>query len=258
MDKLKFFLKFGSIFALILAYIAVSVIILIFSKPTSRRRNLCFNRSYFTRMALKLLGIRIVKKSNFQPVGKTYLIVSNHLSYTDVVVISSIFPACFVTSVEIAKDFFLGTLARMGGSLFVERRKKTRLLRDLETVSSVLSDGLSVVLFPEGTSTNGESILPFKKTLFRSAISCGVDVLPVCVCYVSINGKSVNEENRDLVFWYGDMRFFPHFMNFLRIHSIEVSLEILPPIQTSSMNSDTISKLAYHSIYQAYQKKCHW
>ncbi|MCM8763991.1 MAG: 1-acyl-sn-glycerol-3-phosphate acyltransferase [Candidatus Omnitrophica bacterium] len=238
-------------------YVVVSVIILIFSKPTTRRRNLCFNRSYFTKIALKFLNIKITRNKISPPVNKTYLIVSNHLSYTDVVVISSIFPACFITSVEIGKDFFLGTLARMGGSLFVERRKKTRLLMDLEAISAVLSEGLSVVLFPEGTSTNGERMLPFRKTFFRSAISCGVDVLPVCICYVSINGKPVNEKNRDLVFWYGDMRFFPHFMNLLKLSSIKVKLEILPPIQTSAMNSNTVSKIAYHSIYQAYQKKCH-
>ncbi len=79
--------------------------------------------------------------------------VDRRNSYLDVLIISSVFPASFITSVEIAKDFFLGTLARLGGSIFVERRRKIRLLKDIDAVSNVLSSNLNVVLFPEGTST---------------------------------------------------------------------------------------------------------
>lgn len=200
-----------------------------------------------------MLGVKIRIRKIFSPEDKTYMIVCNHLSYVDVLIIASIFSASFITSVEISKDIFLGSLAKLGGSIFVERRKKTRLIKDLGSVSKVLSDGLNVVLFPEGTSTNGEAILPFKKTLFRAAIQCGVEILPVCINYISIDGVTLNKKNRDLIYWYGDMKFFPHFINLLRIKQINVQLSILPAITTTKMTSDKVSKVAYESIKKVYQ-----
>lgn len=257
MNNFRFFRKFIFIAGIIFLFILVSTFLFIFTRRKNRRKKLVLNCSYFSRLGSKFLGIKSATK-NFYFFDKNYLIVSNHLSYLDVLIISSVLPASFITSVEISKDIFLGTLARLGGSLFVERRRKTRLLRDIKSVSAALAEGLNVVLFPEGTSTNGDTILPFKKTLFRSAISCGVEVLPVCIHYVKIDGIFVNKKNRDFVFWYGDMKFLPHFINLMKLKSICASLQFLPAIATASITSDTASKLAYKSIYEAYKKNCHW
>ncbi|MCX7704966.1 MAG: 1-acyl-sn-glycerol-3-phosphate acyltransferase [bacterium] len=257
MKRIKFFCKIVFIGILILLFLFTSFLIFLFP-GRNRRKHIVANCSYFCRLALKLLGINIRINSNFSPGGKTYLIVSNHVSYLDVLLIASILPASFITSVEISKDIFLGTLAKFGGSIFVERRKKTRLMRDLESVSKVLKDGVSVVLFPEGTSTNGETILPFKKTLFRSALYCGVEILPVCIRYISIEGAPVNRGNRDLIFWYGDMKFFPHFVHLLKLQTIKAEINILPAISSLSIKSDTAAKLAYKSIYETYQKFYSW
>lgn len=253
--NLKFFLKVFYITGLIFLYILVSFFVLVFSKTKNRKKNLCLNCSYFTKLGLKFFGIKVKLIKKYLPEKKPYLIVSNHLSYVDVLVISSFFPACFVSSVEISKDIFLGTLARLGGTLFVERRSKKRLLKDIDSISNALSNGMSVVLFPEGTSGNGETILPFKRTLFRSAIKSGTEVLPLCLRYVSIDGNPVNKENRDSVFWYGDMKFFPHFINLLKTKSIEVNLTVLKPVLTLSLKSDAVSKITYDSILQEYQNQ---
>ncbi len=253
MDNLKFFRKTICIGCLIFLYLLASLFVLIFSKRKNRRKNLVTSCSYFCRHGLKVLGVKIKINRSFSPENKTYLIVSNHLSYLDVLIIASVFPSSFITSVEISKDIFLGTLAKLGGSIFVERRKKTRLIRDLESVSRVLSEGMSVVLFPEGTSTNGDTVLPFKKTLFRSAIYRGIEILPVCIIYISMDGDVVNEKNRDFIFWYGDMKFFPHFIHLLKLKRVDVELNILPVIATDGMTSDKVSKLAHESIKKVYQ-----
>jgi len=172
-------------------------------------------------------------------------------------VISSFFPASFITSVEVAKDVFLGTLAMLGGSLFVERRKKSRLIKDLETVSDVLESNLNVVLFPEGTSSDGEKILPFKKTLFRAAIKHSVPVLPLYLRYVSVDGMPVSNNNRDLIYWYGDMKFFPHFMSLLKLNSINANLFILPEISSVSKSSHQLASIAFQTISNMHQSATH-
>ncbi|HOK80025.1 MAG TPA: lysophospholipid acyltransferase family protein [bacterium] len=258
MKIITFLLKFISLTCLIFIYMMVSCFVTIFSKRSSRRKNLCLNCSYFSKIGLKFLGIRVKKCadiSQFQ--NKSYFIVSNHVSYIDILVISSFFPASFITSVEVAKDVFLGTLAMLGGSLFVERRKKSRLIKDLETVSDVLESNLNVVLFPEGTSSDGEKILPFKKTLFRAAIKHSVPVLPLYLRYVSVDGMPVSNNNRDLIYWYGDMKFFPHFMSLLKLNSINANLFILPEISSVSKSSHQLASIAFQTISNMHQSATH-
>ncbi|MGB9642106.1 MAG: lysophospholipid acyltransferase family protein [Candidatus Ratteibacteria bacterium] len=259
MKTIIFFLKFISLTCLIFIYLMVSCFVAIFSKRSSRRKNLCLNCSYFSKICLKFLGTRVKKSadiSRFQ--NKSYFIVSNHVSYMDILIISSLFPASFITSVEVARDIFLGTIARLGGSLFVERRKKSRLVKDLESVSDVLKGNLNVVLFPEGTSSNGEKILPFKKTLFRAAIEHGIPVLPLYLRYVSIDGMPVSNNNRDLIYWYGDMKFFPHFMSLLKLNSIDTELIVLPEISSTSKSSHQLASIAFQAISNMHQNtRCH-
>jgi len=255
MKTLKFFLKLFSIAILIFLYLLSSFTIFLFVPARKRRKALCFNCSYFVRKAIKILGLKILVIKEFLPAeNEPYFIVSNHVSYTDILVISSFFPSSFVTSTEVEKDIFLGTLAKAGGSLFVERRKKTRLLKDLKQVTDVLLQNINVVVFPEGTSTNGEKIFPFKKTLFRAAINAKIPVLPLHIRYTSIDGQLINEKNRDKIFWYGDMKFFPHFLSFLKLDSIHVNLKILQEIPCEFQSSDQIAKIAYQVISDAHQK----
>lgn len=254
MKNPKLFKKIFMIVGLIVFYILISSFIACFSRSKNKRKLLCENCSWFSKAALRILGISVSVTGYFPDYKKSFFVVCNHVSYLDVLIISSVFPASFITSVEIARDFFLGTLARLGGSIFVERRKKRRLLKDLDAISKVLSSNLNVVLFPEGTSSNGEIILPFKKTLFRAAIRCRLPVLPVYICYVSIDGDLITPKNRDIIFWYGDMKFFPHFLSLLSINRICVCLEFFSVIPSNSMKVDNLAKTAYQTILQAHQR----
>jgi 1-acyl-sn-glycerol-3-phosphate acyltransferase len=189
---------------------------------------------------------------------RNYLILSNHLSYFDILILSSLFPAVFVSSVEMQKTFFLGDLAMLGGTVFVERRSSSGIKQEISRLAGVLKEGFSIVLFPEGTTSNGDRILPFKKSLMACAVEADIPVLPVCLKYQNLNGEAVNPENRDFIYWYGEMSFFPHFIRFLKqVNHLTVSLNLLEEIpvekEEPSLARKKMASAAFHQIQQAYQ-----
>ena len=192
------------------------------------------NVSRWCQKALRIMDFEIecVGLDNLELDTKNYLFVSNHMSYLDVLIFSSKIPSVFVTSVDMGEVFFLGTLAEMGGSIFVERRSRQRVERDLSKMSETLKHGFNIVIFPEGTSTNGQKMLPFKKSLLMSAVESQRDIVPVAIKYMSIDGVPFSKANADTVCWYGDMTFADHLMGLWKHKSIKVQVQFLPAIST--------------------------
>jgi 1-acyl-sn-glycerol-3-phosphate acyltransferase len=143
-------------------------------------------------------------------------------------------------------------MAKLGGSLFVERRSKTKLLEEIERIAGVLRNGYSITLFPEGTSSNGERVLPFKGALFSTAEKANVNVLPVCIQYKMINGKPFSPENRDAVCYYGDIMFFPHLCNLFFLKKINVTVTFLPEISVSGKERKDLVDSCYGSIVDTF------
>ncbi len=223
------------VFALALtAYFIAAIVILVvngFNFPKARRY-LIRLISITSKFGLKLFGI--TARKNFAPLkmGEKYLIVSNHLSYLDVLIISTFFPTCFVTSNEMKETPFLGQLCLLGGCLFVERRKRSGITGEVAQITHALKSGLNVVIFPEAKSTNGEVVLNFRRPLFQSAINAGVNVLPICLNYRTIDGEKVTIKNRDHVFWYGDMTFMKHALTLFSHKRIIVDLTVMEVLST--------------------------
>lgn len=207
-----------------------------------RHRRLSFfskNIAKYTKRVLKLFNFEIVVLGLDSELmtRKNFLLVSNHLSYLDVLILSSIQPCVFVTSLDMKEQFFLGDMAELGGSIFIERRHRGQVSNDVSTMAETLRAGHNVVIYPEGTSTNGEKVQPFKKSLLMSAVEAGVDILPVVVKYIEINGSPFNLENRDRVCWYGDMGFLPHMLGLMKLKKVKVELHFLNPIQVTKDSS---------------------
>ena len=154
--------------------------------------------SWHSDRMLRLLGIRtqILKVPAKLPAG---LIVCNHLSYIDVLVLSRAFPGLFITSVEVKRSLGLGQITRLAGCLFVERRNRAGLGDETASIAKTLRSGTSVVLFPEGTSTDGKEIRPFRPALFQAAIDARTPIHSFHVRYDS-----------DQIPYYDDMEFLPH------------------------------------------------
>jgi 1-acyl-sn-glycerol-3-phosphate acyltransferase len=206
---------------------------------------------------LSLLGVRVhVKNRERLREGTTArLIVANHLSYIDILVISAVAPSVFITSVELGSTLVLGMLARLGGSIFVERRKAQHLRREIPAIVRILQSGIPVTLFPEGTTSNGNCVQPFKNSFFLTSILARTDILPLCLRYTGVNGEPLKVSNRDLVFYYGDSSFVQHFPRLLSLTSLDV--EVVPLNIIRVRDDDTRKELAIRAgdaISKAYQE----
>lgn len=201
----------------------------------------------YSKFVLKFLGI-YVNVSGEYDTRKNYLIISNHLSYIDVLIIAGIIPSAFVTSVEMRDTPFLGHIAKLGGCLFVERRSRANLSEEIKELTNGLKSGINVAIFPEATSTDGKEVIRFRRPLFQAAIDSKVEVLPICLNYRYVSFDPICLENKDRVFWYGDMTFGKHFWNLLKTPRIEIDLDFLPVIETQSAWDNTLLAQTGHKM----------
>ncbi|MBD3238937.1 MAG: hypothetical protein GF331_00020 [Chitinivibrionales bacterium] len=234
----------------ILAYIAYSLLGMLFIHDRDRRLRFFTRTTHcHARLALRYLGIRVtVKGLEHLPASRAVLLVCNHMSYLDVMVIASVLPTLFITSVEVRDTFFLGLMSKLGGSLFVERRSKSRLLAEIAHIAETVRSGLPVVLFPEGTSSNGDGVMRFKPALFAVSERSGFDLQPLCICYRRIGDEPVHAGNRDRLYYYGGIRFFPHVLGVPFVRSVDVVLEVLPTVASTDIISRKQAAEHCHAI----------
>lgn len=202
-----------------------------------------FTRECLTRLVqlssilcLKIFSIEVDYRMNHEA-NRNYFVVCNHLSYLDIMIISSVIPTMFVTSMAIKKTPFLGQICTLAGCLFVDRKSRQNRSNELEQLEDALRNGHNVTVFPEATSTNGERIKQFKMALYQSAISSQTPILPLCLNYYALNFFPINSANRDTIFWYDDMSFFPHFWKMLKSKKIHARLyqgEVIAPCVESN------------------------
>lgn len=135
------------------------------------------------------------------------MVVSNHLSYLDIVLYSAAMPCVIVSKIEVRSWPLIGLAASCGGTIFIDRSSKASAAATAERMQAVLAEGIPVLLFPEGTSTDGSEVLKFHSTLFEPAVVNSVPITASAIRYLS--GKGYSE--RDLCY-YGDIHFAPHLL----------------------------------------------
>jgi len=159
-----------------------------------------------------------------KPPPGTGLFVSNHLSYVDIVLIASQMPVAFVAKREISNWPVVGHLTRMTGTVFVDRRRHRSLVGANDVINERLSAGRPVVLFAEGTSTEGETVEPFRPSLLKIASDFGHPVNYGFLAYQITDDEAGRQLTRDRVCWYGDDEFFNHIVNLLRLKGFRARL----------------------------------
>jgi len=250
----RYYLKVFLVVCLFALFIVTTWILRAMTVGDVRRRVGAYMTTFWVRFALNVLEVDI-NSLQIEPLKKKEptLIVSNHLSYLDILIIASIRPTVFISSKEVEKTFFLGFLAKLGGTIFVERRNKTTLKRDMKYIEEKIRLGFTVCLFPEGTTGNGEKVLPFRSALFSSAFNAEARIVPVCLRYTEIDGKPF-DENSDRVCWYGDMTFAPHFNGILKTESIKADFTVLDEI-SGALKSERkqVADYMYQRISNYYQ-----
>lgn len=210
--------------------------------------------SICAKILLKSTGGKITVKGSF-PDRKDgpFLLVSNHLSYIDVFLLSSFFPTCFVTSVEMKETPFLGHCAMAANSLFVERRSRSNLRGEIRELQEALENGINVAIYPEATSTNGDELLRFRRPLYAAAVQGKRPVLPLCLNYRKANGQPLTRKNRDLVYWYGDMSFALHFLNMCSLWTpYEVEMTVMSPVESEGSSSAELARITHEMISAEY------
>ena len=204
--------------------------------------------SQTAKLLMKVLNVKVTKEGHAGKVTQK-LIVANHLSYLDVVILFAYYPSLFVTSVEIKETFLLGRICKLAGCFFVERRRSKRSLEtkniELQDMKEKFSLGYNIFLFPEGTSSDGRSgVLPFKGTFFQLAIDTGSKVQPMCLKYTG--------SNRDIPPWYGDMTFPDHLFK-LCLQS-EISAHLIVLDEVSGTEKMALAKITQDMISEAYSR----
>jgi 1-acyl-sn-glycerol-3-phosphate acyltransferase len=177
-----------------------------------------FARIYWATFA-RLIGIqvRVVGTAAKREGGRPVVYVSNHSSWVDVPVVGGVLDGCFVAKGDVATWPIIGTIARLGRTVFVSRsRASTGKERD--TMRAVLKAGDNLILFPEGTSSDGSRVLPFRTSFFALAESRTEENLadlpliqPVSVVYDRLGGLPAGRASRPVFAWYGDMDIASHF-----------------------------------------------
>jgi 1-acyl-sn-glycerol-3-phosphate acyltransferase len=197
----------------------------------SRRKT--FPQRYH-RFLCRLFGIRVTVVG--RPVCSSgVLMVANHTSYFDILVLSSAARVSFVAKSEVASWPLFGTLARLQETVFIERAKRSQTVEARDLIRERLAQGDALVLFPEGTSNDGNRVLSFKSALMGAAeAELGTDaqgrvrhvpVQPVSVSYVGLYGLPMARDMRPLFAWYGDMELVPHLWEAMQTGPFEVVVE---------------------------------
>jgi lyso-ornithine lipid O-acyltransferase len=186
----------------------------------------------FTFLVRTILNIKVtVVGEEGQLENGGYVIIGNHVSYVDGIILGSMFPIVFVSKREVKHWPIIGPWKTLCGTIFINRQRKDLVASLVKEMRRKLRQETNILLFPEGTSTNGERILPFQTAPLAAPLRNRSIIVPISLAYKSIEDEPVTVANRDLLYWYGDMEFVPHFWKLLSLRSIEVIVTIQPKIE---------------------------
>ncbi|HEX3952669.1 MAG TPA: lysophospholipid acyltransferase family protein [Stellaceae bacterium] len=193
---------------------------------------------FYHRCCCRILGLsvrRLGQPANVRPV----LFASNHVSYLDITILGSLLPASFIAKREVKTWPLFGWLARLQRSVFIDRQvRSTAQQRD--SIAGRLAAKDALILFPEGTSGDGNRVLPFKSALFSVADHPEVGtvtVQPVSIAYTRLDGMPIGRRLRPLFAWYGSMSLAPHLWRLLGMGKVEIVVEFHRPTTLADCGS---------------------
>jgi 1-acyl-sn-glycerol-3-phosphate acyltransferase len=191
---------------------------------------------WFHRIVLALLGVKVTIRG-VPAAQRPLLFVSNHASWLDIPVLSSITPLVFVAKSEIAGWPLFGLFAKLQRSVFVDRTRRTEVTDKANEIVNRLQAGDNIVLFAEGTSSDGNGVVPFKTPLFAAAKPSGGTPLGADLCaqtlaltYTKLHGIALCRRGRPAVAWYGDMELVSHAWRLLGLGPLDAHIRLGPPV----------------------------
>lgn len=219
-------------FALTVPLIPVQAFLLHFAPAGARQFP-----HWYHRQVCRLFGIKM-SVSGAVDQSRPVLLISNHTSWLDIPVLSAVAPVSFVAKTEVATWPFVSWLARLQRSVFIDREKRSDVGRAMNVMLNRLAQGDSIVLFPEGTSSDGNRVLSFRTSLFAAAkppkklapaTADDVIVQTVAIVYRNLHGVPLSRAERHQISWYGDMDMLSHAWNYLKAGPLDVVIHVGAP-----------------------------
>lgn len=182
----------------------------------------------YHRGCLFLFGISVFIRG--EPArGTSILFVANHCGYIDIAIMGALVPCVFVAKMEISQWPFFGILARLQRTIFVNRQDYLRAGAQRDILRNRLAAGENLILFPEGTSSDGNRAMAFKSSLFSAAVpgpgEPPVVLQPVTIAYTQLDGFPMGRTMRPYCAWYGDVGLMPHMWRLLGLGKVSVEVE---------------------------------
>ncbi|MEZ5871434.1 MAG: 1-acyl-sn-glycerol-3-phosphate acyltransferase [Nitratireductor sp.] len=203
-----------------------------FSKPLSRKLPVIWHR-----IALWLIGTR-VHVSGVKPTRRPLLIVANHVSWSDILVLGSVMELCFIAKAEVRSWPGISLLAILQRTVFVDRERRHDSARQADTIASRLGEGDAMVLFAEGTTGDGTRVGVFKSALFGAAQAAlreehlnAVTIQPVAIAYTRLFGMPLGRFHQNRASWPGDVALGPHLFRYLLDGAYDVEVVFAPPME---------------------------
>ena len=190
-------------------------------------------------------GIRVRLEGEFSP-ERPLLVVSNHCSYADIPVLGSKAPVQFTPKAEIADWPIIGSLCRLADCVFINRNPR-KTAENMAALTKVQNEGGLISLFPEGTTNNGITLLPFRSSYFSLAEQ-GLPVQPVTLRYHQHNGQPLSAEAMRKISWIGDDEFAPHLLELLKQPSVSATIQCHKVIHTEGKNRKMIAQICEQQI----------
>ncbi|KPF47327.1 1-acyl-sn-glycerol-3-phosphate acyltransferase [Rhizobium sp. AAP43] len=205
--------------------VPVQLLALKFDWPLRRRLPRLWHR-----FALYALAIRVIPHGTLDR-RRPLMVAANHASWKDILVLGSLADVAFIAKTEVAGWPVFGALARLQKTIFVVREEKRRTGEQVNEIAARMADGEIIVLFPEGTTSDGNRILGLKSSLFGAAAAAlpkegdgVVHVQPVAIAYTRVQGLPLGRYHRPIAGWPGDVGLLPHLIGVLRAGALDVDV----------------------------------
>ena len=196
--------------------------------------------AFFWQVIARILGLQVrtigtpLRQGEAGP-SRPIIYVCNHSSWADIPAIGGQIQGRFVAKDDVATWPIIGTIARLGRTVYVSR-SRSRTLYERDAMQQALADGDDLILFPEGTSSDGSRVLPFRSPFFAAAYGSTKPLIqPVSIVYDRLAGLPVGHASRAVFAWYGDMTLTPHYWQLAQWRGKRVTLLFHPPLDPADM-----------------------
>jgi 1-acyl-sn-glycerol-3-phosphate acyltransferase len=214
-----------------LLLIAALALIAVLRLPWRGTVSMAYSRTLCTLIGLRITCIGAPAQ------GGAVLIVSNHVSWVDILAITATVPAIFVAKSEVASWPLIGWIARVRGTVFVDRAKRQHTKDVNAAIAARLAEGAAIVLFGEGTSSDGNRVLPFRSALLGAANDAltgrglgAITLQPLSIAYTQLQGLPMGRQHRGIAAWTGDLGLVPHLIDFITYSPADVTLSWGAPL----------------------------